>query len=64
VVLEQHRRGRAVLLVSHMLTEVEKLCDRVAVVVGGRIFHLGPLPELTKDRPLKTALQALYAKAT
>jgi len=62
VVLEQRRRGRAVLLVSHVLTEVEKLCDRVAVVVAGRLVHLGSLSELMRDRPLETALQALYGE--
>jgi ABC-2 type transport system ATP-binding protein len=62
VVLEQRRRDRAVLLVSHVLTEVEKLCDRVAVMVAGRLVHLGSLAELMRDRPLETALQALYGE--
>jgi ABC-2 type transport system ATP-binding protein len=66
-VAEQRRRGRTVLMVSHVLTEVERLCDRAAVLVEGRLVHLGPLPELTRDatgaaRPLEQALQDLYAK--
>jgi ABC-2 type transport system ATP-binding protein len=66
LVAEQRRRGRGVLLVSHLLPEVEQLCDRAAVLVGGQLRFLGPLSELTADpdtgapRPLEQALQSLY----
>src|SRR5437588_150075 len=39
VAAEQRRRGRTVLLISHVHTEVEQLCDRVAVLVNGRLTH-------------------------
>jgi ABC-2 type transport system ATP-binding protein len=51
-------RGRTVLLITHVLTEVEQLCDRVAVLVSGRLKFAGPLAELS--RPLEKALQELY----
>jgi ABC-2 type transport system ATP-binding protein len=66
VVLEQRRRGRTVLMVSHLLTEVERVCDRVAVLVCGRLVHLGPVPNLVRDphtgaaRSLEDALKDLY----
>ncbi len=66
VVAEQRRRGHTVLLVSHVLSEVEQLCDRVAVLVAGKLRHLGPLAGLTRDpitgegRPLEQALRELY----
>jgi ABC-2 type transport system ATP-binding protein len=66
VIREQRREGRTVLLVSHVLTEVEQLCDRVAVLACGRLVHLGPLSSLTRDpatgatRPLEDALRPLY----
>ncbi len=34
LVAEQRRQGKGVLLVSHMLPEVEQMCDRAAVIVG------------------------------
>lgn len=62
VVREVRQRGGSVLLVSHVLQEIEQLCDRVAVLVGGRLVHLGPLVELTEDRSrsLERSLKDLY----
>jgi ABC-2 type transport system ATP-binding protein len=62
VVAKQKASGRTVLLVSHVLSEVEALCDRVAILKGGRLVHIGPLAELiTPDRTLEQALAELYA---
>src|SRR6476659_3295397 len=38
--------GMTVLLSSHLMTEVEELCDRVAIVRNGRVVYEGSLPEL------------------
>ena len=38
--------GRTVLLSSHILSEVEKACDRVSIVQAGRIVDSGTLAEL------------------
>jgi len=63
---EHRKRGRTVLLVSHVLGEVEQICDRVGVIVAGKLVFLGKLAELTRDktkggtRPLEQALRELY----
>ncbi len=66
IVREQRQKGGTVLLVSHVLPEVELLCDRVAVIVGGRLVHQGPVAELTRGagapRTLEQALAELYGK--
>jgi ABC-2 type transport system ATP-binding protein len=60
---EQRRRGRTVLLVTHLLSEVEHLCDRLAVLVAGKVVFVGPVKELTRDtRSLEAALAELYQR--
>jgi ABC-2 type transport system ATP-binding protein len=39
-------RGVTVFLNSHLLTEVEMVCDRVAFVHQGRVAHLSPIDDL------------------
>lgn len=43
------QRGVTVFLNSHLLTEVEQVCDRVAIVDRGRVIAIGPLAEITGD---------------
>jgi ABC-2 type transport system ATP-binding protein len=38
--------GMTVLLSSHLMSEVEELCDRVAIISRGRVIHEGDLGEL------------------
>ena len=39
-------RGKTILFSTHVLSEVEKLCDRVAIMARGTIAAAGSLPEL------------------
>lgn len=43
---EQKNNGKTVLLSSHILSEVEKLCDRVSIIRNGKIIETGTLSEL------------------
>ena len=43
---EERRGGRTVLLSSHILSEVEALCDRVTIIRAGRTVETGTLAEL------------------
>lgn len=63
VVQKQTKRGGTVVLVTHVLAEVEALCDRVAVLKAGRLAHLGTLRDLTaRGRSLEQALTEIYDK--
>jgi ABC-2 type transport system ATP-binding protein len=65
---EVRARGGSVLLVSHILTEASQLCDRIGVLVAGRLAHVGRLDDFvrhpTRDKPrsLEQALQDFYAR--
>lgn len=39
-------RGKTVLLCSHLLADVEDVCDRVAIMFGGKLQALGPVRDL------------------
>ncbi|MFH9067731.1 ATP-binding cassette domain-containing protein [Streptomyces coeruleorubidus] len=45
-VLEERAAGRTVLLASHILSEIEQLCDRVSIIREGRITQTGTLSDL------------------
>ncbi|WP_026675132.1 ABC transporter ATP-binding protein [Alkalihalobacterium bogoriense] len=45
-VMDAKREGKSVLLSSHILSEVEKLCDRVGIIRQGEIIESGTLQEL------------------
>jgi ABC-2 type transport system ATP-binding protein len=45
-VLKLKNNGKSVLLSSHILSEIERLCDRVGVIMKGKIVQTGTLDEL------------------
>ncbi|AXF57510.1 ABC transporter ATP-binding protein [Salicibibacter kimchii] len=45
-VLDMKNKGKSVLLSSHILSEVEKLCDHVGIIREGKIIETGTLKEL------------------
>jgi ABC-2 type transport system ATP-binding protein len=54
VLLEElKRRGIAVLLNSHLLSEVELVCDRVAILSKGRVVAQGTPQELSRPRGIE-----------
>ncbi|VEG29966.1 ABC transporter ATP-binding protein [Actinomyces howellii] len=57
VVAERAAQGVTVLLSSHILAEVEALCDSVTVIRAGRTVSSGPLEELRRQAP--TAVEAI-----
>jgi ABC-2 type transport system ATP-binding protein len=46
LILALARRGKTVILSSHLLSDVEDVCDRVVIYYGGKVQALGTLQEL------------------
>jgi ABC-2 type transport system ATP-binding protein len=49
IIRDLKARGLTVFLNSHLLSEVESVCDRVAIVDHGRVVRYGPLDELLRE---------------
>jgi ABC-2 type transport system ATP-binding protein len=57
ILLRAREQGKTVFLSSHLLSEVEQICDRLAIVIKGRVARVGTLAELleAQDRFVITA---------
>jgi ABC-2 type transport system ATP-binding protein len=49
LVQQVRREGTTVVLVTHFMDEAQRLCDRVAVLLGGRVVALGTPAQLVTD---------------
>ena len=52
LILELSRRGKTVFLCSHLLADVEDVCDRIAILYGGRVRRLGSVENLLRLRAM------------
>src|SRR5688572_11308769 len=58
LILEQRQRGATVVLCSHVLADVEELCDRVVVLHHGEVVRTGTIRELLSNAPRSYELVA------
>jgi ABC-2 type transport system ATP-binding protein len=49
MIADLKREGVTTLITSHLLDQVQKLCDRVALFRNGRILMMGTVPELARE---------------
>jgi len=50
LLVEMKKRGKTVFLSSHILSEVEKVCDRVAILKEGKLIAIHEISEIKKIR--------------
>jgi ABC-2 type transport system ATP-binding protein len=49
ILLDLSRRGVGILLCTHLLDDVERLCDRIGIIVQGRTVAEGSIEELVRN---------------
>lgn len=70
IIRKRRQLGHTVILVSHALSDVERLCDQIAVLRGGRLAFVGTCAELAasageqEPTALETAVEEFYEGAT
>ena len=61
---ELRAAGKTVILSTHIFSLVEKLCDRVGIIIDGKLVALDTLENITKDSNLEDKFFDLYGKFT
>jgi ABC-2 type transport system ATP-binding protein len=54
LILDLRKEGKTVFFSTHILPDVEMICDRAAIVVAGTLRDIGPLGSLLSARVLST----------
>ncbi len=54
IIVRFRDEGKTVFFTSHILQDIEMICDRVAIIVGGRIVKEGGLRDLVSEKVLFT----------
>jgi ABC-2 type transport system ATP-binding protein len=49
ILLEEKARGTTIFINSHLLSEIERICDRVAILSHGKILRAGTVSDLTNQ---------------
>lgn len=60
---ELKNKGKTIIVSTHVMSEAQKLCDRIAIIIDGRLVALGTLDELeaqTKTTDLEDAFFEYY----
>ena len=50
LVLEEKKKGKTILMSSHIFEEIEKTCDRTAIIRNGKIVAIEDMDSLSKKR--------------
>jgi ABC-2 type transport system ATP-binding protein len=61
LIAELKTQGKTVFISSHVLTDIERLCDRVGIIVQGSLRYQGAVSELTQ--PLEDLFLRVVAEA-
>jgi ABC-2 type transport system ATP-binding protein len=56
LVTQARHRGQTILFSSHVLSEIEDVCDRVAILRGGHLVHLAPMSEIKLQHRIRARL--------
>jgi ABC-2 type transport system ATP-binding protein len=59
--MEAKASGRTIFFSSHILADIEEICDRIGILHNGRIIYLGPADAFMLDQKMPTLERAFLA---
>lgn len=63
VILELKDKGKTVFFSSHILSDIERLCDRIGIIHKGRLLYCGQVAALMKEHTLMEDAFISFIKA-
>lgn len=61
---EEKKRGASILISSHALTDIQRLCDRVAIIKSGKIIAVEEMEQLKTKRLKTITIETDYSEPT
>lgn len=58
--LELKNEGKTIIISTHIFSLVEKICDRVGIIIDGKMVLEGSIKDITKDKDLESVFFDLY----
>lgn len=58
--IELKEQGKCIIVSTHIFSLIEKICDRVGIIINGKMVQEGKLKDLTKNSSLEDAFFQLY----
>ena len=59
---EEKKRGASIIISSHELTEIQRLCDRVAIIKDGKVIAIEEMEELKTKRLKNIVIETDYSE--
>ena len=59
---EEKKRGASILISSHTLSDIQRLCDRVVIIKGGKIIAIEEMEQLKTKRLKKITIETEYSQ--
>jgi ABC-2 type transport system ATP-binding protein len=56
-----NQKGKSIFLTTHYIEEAERLCNRIAFIVGGKIVRIGHLDELMREVQQENVVQLAFS---
>ena len=64
ILLRLAAEGRTLIVTSHILPELSRICDQVAIVAGGKLRSVGTLQEVTRELSQRRTIEIQFLTST
>lgn len=61
-ILDKKESGKCIIISTHLFDLVEKVCDRAAMIINGKLAANETIADFTKERSLEDAFYDIYVK--